>query len=338
MTTPDAARSTRTDVAGVTSARLGAALLAALVALVLAGCGLRPETPPPVEPSPDAVEQVRGRTAADALEIADAATSAAAGADVDDELRALLEQVAQVADQHAEQLGGTYDSGLPRPGVTPTSAGAAVLATPADVLAMLGEAADEALRDADALEDGALARLVGSIAVSRADLGARLADALEVDSPAPVPADEQTVPETVAQETAAPLARAHDEAGFAFEVVAAHLAGKQRAAAREAAQHARTLGTAWATAAGIADGPQDPRLAAYALPVGLDDDAVLDQLERTVLGGVADAYAAALAREPAGGRAAYLDGLLRAVTDARAAGAAAAAFPGLPEQAEAAAS
>ncbi len=36
------------------------ATLAVLAVLALSGCGIRLETPPPVEPSPDAVEQVRG--------------------------------------------------------------------------------------------------------------------------------------------------------------------------------------------------------------------------------------------------------------------------------------
>ena len=43
--------------------RAAALVVVAAVATVLSGCGLRLETPPPAEPSPDAVEQVRGRPA-----------------------------------------------------------------------------------------------------------------------------------------------------------------------------------------------------------------------------------------------------------------------------------
>lgn len=342
MSTPDDAPATARDVAGITSRTrrtaprtLAAAALAAAVALAVAGCGLRLETPPPVEPTPDAVEQVRARTVDDALELTDAATSAAATADgsSDGALATLLEQVATLSTEHVTALGGEYESGIePTATPAPTSAGAPVEATPDEVLALLGTASATSLADADAVDDGPLGRLVGSIGVSRADLADRLASRLRTDSPAAPAAPDQDVPDDVPAPVAAPLARAHDEAGFTFELVASRRTEAARTATLAAAVRDRALGARWAAAASLADTAADPRLAAYALPAGLDDDAVLDQLALSVRTGLADAYGAALAEVPAGGRAPYLDGLRRSVAEARTWGAAPAAFPGMPEQ------
>ncbi|MBT0995742.1 DUF4439 domain-containing protein [Cellulomonas sp. DKR-3] len=364
MSTPDDTPATTRDVAGITprtgsgtaggarrrtvqaarrraGRRTGAALVATAVALVVAGCGLRLETPPPAEPTPDAVEQVRARTVDDALALTDAATSAAATADgsSDDALHTLLEQVATISTEQADALGGVYESGLePTASPAPTSAGSAVEATPDEVLALLGSTSTTALADADDVADGPLARLVGSVAVSRADLADRLAARLGADSPAPPAADAQEVPDEVPTPVAAPLARAHDEAGFTFELVAARRSDDDRDRSLTAAARDRVLGARWAASAALTDTAQDPRLAAYALPAGLDDDALLERLALSVRTGLADAYAAAVAEVPAGGRAPYLDGLRRSVADARPWGAAPSAFPGLPEQGEAAGS
>ena len=141
------------------------------------------------------------------------------------------------------------------------------------------------------------------------------------------------MPPQVPAEVAGPLARAHDEAGYALEVVAARGPQETRKATLAAARAHRAAGDAWAQAGGLANTAQDPRLAQYALPSDVDEEGALTRLAVKVLDGIAVASAAALGDVPAGMRETYLDSLLLAVTDARALGAPAVAFPGLPEQA-----
>lgn len=161
-------------------------LLALLVVavLALAGCGVRPETPAPTEPSPDATERVRARTVEDALTLADDADALAATG-VDGTLAAVLTEIARVGAAHAAALGGRYDSGLPEPTSSPTATAtsAATPPTGAELLVTLAAATRAAAADADRVDDGALARLLASVATSRGELTVRLAAA--VSSPVP---------------------------------------------------------------------------------------------------------------------------------------------------------
>ncbi|GEM_PF-266222 len=375
----------RTSTAG--RPRRVAALAAGLVTLVvaLAGCGVRLETPPPVEPSPDAVEQVRGRTVDDALALAaDARALLDTGAA--EPVAAVLADVVAFGEQHAQQLGGVYDSGLPDP--TPSASPTATSVDPApvevgQVLADLATDAGRALDDADAVTDGPLARLVGSVGTARGELATRLAAALGVPAPEVVtsagtaadgaaadgaaaaggggettgaddaaadgtdgasgdPAGTATgAPTDAPPSSTAPaglertdldaLTVAHDEAGFALEVVAAKLTADQRALAQATAAEHRQEADRWARASGAAGTLADPRRAAYALPAGLDDPAVATGLVRTVETGVADTTANAVAAAEPGARAALLTALRDATVRARAWGAAPVAFPGMPE-------
>ncbi|MBO3084412.1 DUF4439 domain-containing protein [Cellulomonas fengjieae] len=318
-----------------------------MTVLTLGACGLRVETPPPAEPSPDAVEQVRGRTVADSLDLAAAAEAAAALPDgAVPSVATVLADVVAYAEQHAEQLGGEYVSGLPSPTGTPSASTPATRSV-AEVLDRLGSATRTALTDADAVADGPLARLVASVATSRGELAVRLAQATGAEVPALVPdqvatADPSPTPGSTespagdaltAAEVAA-LALVHDEAGFGFEVVAAKLAGDQRTAALTAAAAHRARSEEWAAAAGIDGTAQDPRRASYSVPGGLDDPVVATALGRTLETSVADACANAVAQAGAGSRAALIDGLRRATVDAAAWGATPVPFPGLPERAQ----
>ncbi|MCR6647051.1 MAG: DUF4439 domain-containing protein [Cellulomonas sp.] len=314
-------------------AALGAVL--AVTALVLSGCGLRLETPPPVEPSPDALEQVRARTVDDALALQSAAQDALTTT-TDEQVLPLLDQVVTFSEQHVAALGGEYDSGLdadpdeaPTPSPTPTVA----TTTAQDVLALLGDTTTTAGTDANSTTDGPLARLIASVAVSRADLTDRLASALGEDSPGPAVPEQVVVPPEVDADVAGPLARAHDEAGYALEVLAARGPEQTRAATLASARAHRAAADAWAKAAAIAGTEQDPRLAQYALPTDLDADGALSALGVAVQDGIAHVSTAAIAAVPAGTRDTYLDSLRVAVSEARALGAAASAFPGMPEQA-----
>lgn len=321
------------------AARLVLALLGAV--LVLSGCGLRLETPPPEPLVPDAVEIVRSRTVDDALALAAGAadlTAARSGtAAPDDPLTAVLADTAAFSTAHAEQLGGVYDSGLPVP--TPTATATATptpVTDPAALLTLVATAADTARTDADAVEDGQLARLLASVATARASLRDRLGAALgstppEPVAPAPSPAA-SVQPGPLTPETYADLVVAEDEVGYAYEVVAAKLSDDARAAAQADAAAHRARAEAWARESGIDGTAIDPRRTAYALPSGIDDPAVAVELGRTLELRLTVAYASAVAVAPAGARTAVLEAFRTADAEATAHGAPPVAFPGLPEQ------
>lgn len=310
--------------------RLVAALAGLAAALSLAACDLRPETPPPVEPSPDAAEQVRARTVDDALGLAAAARSARTGLADDDPAAAVLDDVVAFSTAHAEAFGGVYESGLPKPTptVTPTVTPTAAPASPQDVLTDLLATADTALADADADPDGATARLLASVGVSRDDLGTRLSSALGLEpavesTPVPEPTG---VPAGLGPEAATTLVLAHDQAGYAFEVIAAKLTDAPRAAAQLAAAEHREAAQEWLDRSGA----EDPRQAVYALPPGLDETTAAT-LAADLETAVGDAASAAIPQVAAGARSELVGVLASSVARARAWGATPIAFPGIPE-------
>ncbi|KQY20624.1 hypothetical protein ASD16_20190 [Cellulomonas sp. Root485] len=323
------------------------ALAVAVTVLTLAACGLRVETPPPVEPSPDAVEQVRARTVADSLALSAAATAAALLPDgAVEPVAPVLADVTGFSDQHADQLGGVYVSGLPAPTGSPTtSAPTTTAASVADVLEQLASATRTALADADAVTDAPLARLVASVATSRGELATRLAQATGVEVPslapdattataAPTPSPSSTDGDSLSATEMGVLALVHDEAGYGFEVIAAKLSAEQRATAEASADAHRARSEEWAAAAGIDGSAQDPRRASYTLPAGLDDPTVATALGRSLETAVADAYANAVAQAGPGSRASLIESLHRATADAAVWGATPVPFPGLPERAQ----
>ncbi|ADG74404.1 conserved hypothetical protein [Cellulomonas flavigena DSM 20109] len=332
-----------------TSSRRAVALVA--VAAVLAGCGLRLETPPPAEPTPDATEQVRGRTVDDALGLAEAAAGLAARGP-EEAVGTVLTDVVAFSTRHAQELGGVYDSGLPAP--TPTASSSPVVVS--DVTELLAELVDDAARaarDADAAPEGELARLVASVAVARDALADRLAVATGAPRPEPSAPEEHATSDAAtptggpdgdatgaatgqdaggrAWPGAAALALAHDEAAWTSTVLAARSADAERGALLEQAARHRAASDAWADRAGVAHRPDDPRRAAYALPAGVDDPAVRDALLRTLEQAVADASSAAVADAPFGSRPEAVASLRTATAAAVARGAAPVAFPGMPE-------
>jgi len=341
-------RPARTSVRVV---RITAAVVGALLAVGgIGACGVRLETPPIAEPSPGPVEQVRARTLTDADHLAAAATAAIATKPA----AAVTEVLADVADfsgQHAAQLGPRYDSGLtPSPSTSP----AAVQATPAQVLADLAESTRTALADTDSVDDADLARLVASIAASRDQLTRRLANAtgakvpdLEVvveptsapnptDNPAPEPtpsSDQTEAAAATSAEDLGSLVLAYDQAGFAYEVIAAQQAGATRTRARDAAAAHRDEAQRWAVAAGTAETADDPRRASYTLPADLDQAKNARKLARSLESAIAATDATLVARTAPGSRGPFVDGLRTATAAARTWGAAPVAFPGLPERA-----
>ncbi|WP_051681763.1 DUF4439 domain-containing protein [Cellulomonas sp. HZM] len=358
----DGSRGRARDTAGVariTPAGRGRGAVRALVvalatALVAscAACSVRLESAPYPEPSPGPVEQVRARTLGDALALeadARAALATRPGAAVAD----VLDDVVAFSADHASQLGPAYDSGL-TPSATATSS-APTRTTPSDVLTELAATTRDALADADGVADADLARLVASIAAARDQLTRRLATATEAKvpdldvvvtpspapsvtgspAPEPTPSPEQTdAAQATSADDLAPLVVAHDQAGFAYEVIAAQQSGSLRTAARAAAAQHRDEAQRWAVAAGVAETAQDPRRASYTLPDGLDKGSTARRLARALEGAVADAAATLVARTPAGQRSPFVDALRTANAAARTWGAAPVPFPGMPERAD----
>ena len=304
---------------------LRVALLAACV-VALAGCGLRLETDGPAPPLPGPDEQVRAQTVTDAQALADAASALEPTADAT--LSPVLSDITTFSAAHIEALGGVYDSGLPTsaPTTTPTSA-----PTPAGLLDLLATATTTAATDTDQVRDPALARVLGSVAVARGELTARLAEALDVEVPSTAPAS--PAPPDASHPVVAPsLVLAHDQAGYAFEVIAAQApAGSDlRGAAVTAAGYHRAQATAWARTGGFDGTSTDPRRAQYQLPDGLSDPATARALAVALEQAVAQAASAALADAAPGDRADLLADLGAATADATAWGATPDPLPGLP--------
>lgn len=316
-------------------------LVALLALLALGGCGLRLETPPPAEPSPDAAEQVRARTAEDALDLVAVASAARPGAP--DPVAAVLDDVVRFSGAHARELGGHYDSGLPEPTPTgPPTPTTVPAVAPVEVWAGLRRAAATAIDDAEAEAeaDPNMARLLAAVGVARAELAARLADALAdgVPQPEPTPAPEVTsraeptgVPDGLTADDVRTLALVHDQAGYGLEVVAAKLDGDARATAVAAAARHRAAAARWALRGGFADAETDPRRPVYALPADIDDPVAAAALAADLETAVAQAASAPLVHAVPTARGELLGELEAATAAARGWGAPPTAFPGLPD-------
>lgn len=312
----------------------------AVVALagLLAGCGLRLETPPPAALTPGINEAARQRASADALGLE--ILAAAPGSDPADPTTAIRSTIVAQSGEHFDQLGGADRSGL---ATTPTSdpsplvttAADPALATPDAVVAQLVRAATNARTDATTVPDGPLARLLASVSAARLLLARQLA-AAGGSPPAPELPDvavPESVPAGLAPSALSALVAGEDEAGFGFEVIAAKLSDAARTRALDRAAVHRARAQAWARLAEIAGTGLDPRRTAYALPAGLDEPAVATTLAQSLEQSLAASFASLVADAEPESRAVFVDALADAAAQAVAWGAPVAAFPGLPERA-----
>lgn len=113
-TAADAAPRARRTRPAARAGRLLAVVTVLATGVLAAGCGVRLDTPPPTEPSPDTVEVLRSGAVDDALAVA------ALVADVtprvtDPAALTVLGEAGAFAEQHVDALGGVYDSGLEDP-------------------------------------------------------------------------------------------------------------------------------------------------------------------------------------------------------------------------------
>ncbi|HEY3438833.1 MAG TPA: DUF4439 domain-containing protein [Actinotalea sp.] len=330
-----------------TRSRLVAAVLALLTTLLVASCGLRLETPAPPALVPDEIEQVRQRTVADAVAVQTLADQAAATL-TEGPLLAALSTVAEASAAHLALLGGVYD-----PGTTPTpqasgpptaspgapTASTAPAVTPQDVVALLVKASAGARSDASAVADGRLARILCSVAVSRALLAEGLAAAAGV-APPDVPDSAFVVPVAVpaglTSTDVAALVQSEDALGLAWEITAARAQGDPRASEAARALEHRSRGELWARAADLDGTALDPRRSSYDLPPVLtasasEPAAVLAELA-ALEGDLAVDYVSLVAAVDAGSRSELVDAALDATREQARLGGAPGNTPGLPER------
>lgn len=351
---PDRTPTTRRTRAGRVSA------LALAVALLLGGCGVRLETPPPGEPAPDAVEVVRRTAVADALLVSQQADAAALVAGTAPEVVAELTQISDFSDAQVSQLGGEYVSGLSDvlgDGTPTPSPSAPAVAAPADVVVSLMDAAGRSRSAADTTADGPLARLLASIAASQTLSASRLAGLTGTEGPAPadpvIPAPAEAEEPTAEPEAAASdpasgeptpadvaprglsaeqlsgIVLAEDTAGYALELRAALADGALRDLAVARAAVHRERAQAWAELAGTAGTDQDPRRVAYVVPgAEVSTEALTQQLED----GLASGYATLVGVAEPGTRRVLITLLTETTAAGTTWGTPPTAFPGLPEQ------
>ena len=128
------------------------------------------------------------------------------------------------------------------------------------------------------------------------------------------------------------IVTAEDQAGYAFEVIAAKLDDPSRSSARSFAAAHRARAETWASQWGLDGTATDPRRATYALPAGLDDPATARALAQRLEVGLTTTYASAVADSARAARPELIAALLAAAADAATWGVPTSAFPGLPER------
>ncbi|MCL2090565.1 MAG: ferritin-like domain-containing protein [Micrococcales bacterium] len=301
--------------------------LLVVCAVTLVGCGLRLETSDVAPPSPGPAELARARTVVDAQTLVYAASALAPAAD--ETLSPVLADIAAFSTAHVDALGGVYDSGLPTSTPPPDPTPLPVPSS-SELLDQLAAATTTAATDTDQVDDPDLAQVLGSVTTARGELTARLAEALGVETPSTAPAPPPS--DSSDPVVATGLALAHDQAGYAFEVVAARAptGSDLRTAAQTAAEHHRAQATVWARTGGFDGTVDDPRRAQYQLPDDLDDPTTVGTLAVELEQAVAQAAAAALTDAAPGTRADLLTDLRAATAAATGWGAAPEPLPGLP--------
>ncbi|MFE9235412.1 DUF4439 domain-containing protein [Cellulosimicrobium funkei] len=369
-TAADAAPRARRTRPAARAGRLLAVVTVLATGVLAAGCGVRLDTPPPTEPSPDTVEVLRSGAVDDALAVA------ALVADVtprvtDPAALAVLGVAAAFAEQHVDALGGVYDSGLEDPAEpegdvagdagtdasgtgtaapgtdgttsdpgtrgTSTEASTDAAGTPApgtattdDVVTALVGAAERTGAAADASPDARLARLLASVAASEHVSAQRLAAATG-STAAPGLADPPPVDEAPGGVGAADLATLV-EAEDAAGYGYEVRAAQSEGDVRTAAVARAAQHRARAQGWALAAGTDGTPQDPRRVAYALPDGTDAAALARQVESGLAQTYASLVAAAAPTSRAEAVALLADAWASAVAWGEAPVAFPGLPEQ------
>ncbi|WP_127130734.1 DUF4439 domain-containing protein [Georgenia sp. SYP-B2076] len=230
-------------------------------AALLAGCGVRLDTPPPAVPTPDAVEVLRQDAAVDAATITGTVSEIT---DADPAVAAALRDAAADAQSHSTALGGVWmawPEGAPAGVATPEVSTAAPTAEPTarDALTLVREGAASARAGALEADDDALAAVLAAVSISRADAAADLAAALGEPAAASAGAP-MTAEDLRGVGVDGVTVRVLDSARYSLETVAARSKGAAREDAAERATYLQGL-----VDAAIAAGAPDERMGAYDL-------------------------------------------------------------------------
>ena len=346
--------------------RRAAGVAFVLVAGLLGGCGVRLETPPPVEPLPDAAELVRRTAVYDALEVAELAAEALESGQAGQAAVAELTRIIEDTEFHVISLGGVYVSGIEsEPEIDLPIIGyedPPEPATVADVVSALTSAAGRNRTAANHAADDGMARLLASIGTAQAISAIQLAqavrlplpDLLPVMIPAPAPPEyedekpdgeedlalpaaindydepeylEVTAPYGLAVSDYQALVLADDSLRFVLEVFAARTEPGGRAPLLNLARFHRERAQDWARLAGIAETEDDPRAVAYLIP----HDADLGEIMRSVLSAQVTDLATLVGTAYPGTREVLIALLLEITFTYAEWGGTPVTFPGMPE-------
>ncbi len=325
-----------------------AAVVVLLLVLVLSGCGIRLETPPPTEPTPDALEVARRAATTDVLAILEVATEVEQQLKDEDPVAETVATIRVASAAHLEQLGGEYDSGLDSEDDVTTYTTPPPLpeqSTTADpdepdgpttsfeeLVDRLAQAYSRTRGALESVPDPGLARLMASIATFQLTSAQTLATSVDLELPKiTVPGTPElpvTPPAGISTSDLSPIILAEDGAGYAYEVLAAHRGDAARVAALARAAVHRSRGNAAATAAQVAHTVQDPRRTAYEIPGDPTKKSYVRQLELNL----AASYATMIGLAAEDERVTYLDLMIDSYHAAQTWGAKPVMFPGLTEQ------
>ena len=205
---------------------------------------------------------------------------------------------------------------------------------------LLTQSADRSRAALGTPVDPALARLFASVAAAHLDQARTLAATAGIERPSTesfTTAMPTTLPKNLAAADLSTLVQAEDSAGFAYEAMAARLTADDRATARSRAAVHRARAQTWAELASLDATATDPRAVAYDLPDAADGSPALTSRETmaalaaTMESSLADSYGTFVGQVDADARASMLDLLVDSHGAARAWGAPAVTFPGMPE-------
>ncbi|WP_029068792.1 DUF4439 domain-containing protein [Jonesia quinghaiensis] len=301
-------------------------LTSLVVLLLVAGCGVRIETAPPTEPTPDSNEVARQAVVNDLLSVSAAAALLTQDDAQSDAVVQALESLALQASDTATQLGGEYDSGLPeelrtsRPEPSQSSETTAP-ATAQDLVDQLNNAANRIRSTLDLPEDPDVARAYGSLATWFALQASDIARLSKIDYELPpdfTDSELEALPSNITQANVITWITREDAAAYGFEVIAAMLPVDDRAYFTKQAREHRRTAQHLAVLAAVDRTSDDPRALRYDLPFTLTPDSPTPEpsearrLGRELCIDLGEHYSTALATVEPQDRAAILDLLVPA--------------------------
>lgn len=303
---------------------------------LVSGCGVRLETAAPTELVPNNNELARQALVND-FELVLQNVPAPAEVESTD-VAEVLDVISRQATARSAALGGVYVSGLPSSTEPPTSADDPISASPStgtaagtveSTVAKLLESSARARTSLELPDDPELARVIASSAIGQVLEAHDLAKAAEASADWPdalLPTQWTNEAPVLSDDAFHSLIVSEDFAGYAYEVAAAMGEPDKRNPLLSVAQRHRDRAELLAQMAALSETPNDPRRAAYELPLDLTADkhvATAKELRgvlRSIEEGLASQYLQLVTQVSAHDRALIFDAALQSARDARARG------------------